>query len=284
MSKKTVSVSIVAANYNNGRYLKDFINSVSDSAVLPLELLIIDDGSSDNSLEILDSFTDMPFLKVIKFKKNKGFCEALNAGIEMSSGKYIMRVDPDDILLKHRIYEQYNFLENNKHIDIVGSNVIYFHDETGENINISNFPVSHTDIYKSYYNGEHGIQHPSALIRAEVMKKFRYIQDNFKSEDYDIFARMIVAGHKFANIPEPLTRMRVHGTSISVHIKFATIERTFDIRDQIFNTSTSQVKRKFYYWHILNYKRYLISKSPFIKPFYLFVSAVFYPSKVINRI
>ncbi len=84
MSKKTVSVSIVAANYNNGRYLKDFINSVSDSAVLPLELLIIDGGSSDNSMEILDSFTDMPFLKVIKFKKNKGFCEALNAGIEMS--------------------------------------------------------------------------------------------------------------------------------------------------------------------------------------------------------
>ena len=173
MPKDTVSVSIVAANYNNGRYLKEFVNSILGSSVLPEELIIINDGSTDDSIEILDSFKDVTFLKVIKFKENRGFCNALNAGIELASGKYIMRIDPDDIVFKHRIQKQYSYLENNKDVDIVGSNVIYFHDETGENISKSNFPIHHNDIYKSYANGEHGIQHPSALIRAEVMKNFK---------------------------------------------------------------------------------------------------------------
>lgn len=284
MLKQMASVSIVAANYNNGKYLKDFINSVMESSVLPLELLIIDDGSTDYSVEILETFSEVEFLKVIKFKENKGFCEALNAGIEIASGNYIMRVDPDDLLLKHRIQKQYEFLEKNRYIDIVGSNVIYFLDETGEYINKSNFPLHHDDIFKTYYNGEHGVQHPSVLVRTEVMKKYSYIQKNFKSEDYDIFARMIADGHKFANISDTLTLMRVHGDSVSVHIKYETIAHTFDIRDEIFNTKTNWVKKRFYYWHILNYKRYLISKNQFKKYFYLLLGVLFYPAKIWDRI
>lgn len=284
MSKKTVSVSIVAANYNNGKYLHDFIGSVSDSTVLPQELIIIDDGSTDNSLELLREFSDLDFLKLIKFEKNRGFCEALNAGIELASGKYIMRIDPDDILLAERLQTQFEFLENNKEIDVVGSNVIYFLDDTNEDISTSNFPTEHADIYKVYQKGEHGIQHPSAMIRADVMKQFRYIQENFKSEDYDIFARMISNGYKFVNISEPLTRMRVHSGSISINIKYGTIKHTYDLRDQIFKKRTNPLKIRLYYWHILNYKKYLISKNSIKKIFYMGLASVFYPRKAFSKI
>ena len=284
MVKKTASVSIIAANYNNGSYLKDFINSISNSSLLPKELIIIDDGSTDDSIKILENFSYLEYLKIIKFKQNRGFCEALNAGIEVASGDYIMRVDPDDIVLKDRIKLQVDFLENHKEIDVVGSNVIYFHDDTGKVLNRSNFPIKHSSIKAKYLNGEHGVQHPSTMLRSAVMKQYKYVQDNFKAEDYELFARMIKDGHQFANIHEPLTRMRVHGQSVSVSIQYSTIKLTYKIRDEIFGTSSTVLQSRFYYWYILNYKKFLISKNILMKPFYLMLSIIFYPSKFFKRL
>ncbi len=284
MPKSNVSVSIVAANYNNGKYLNDFIVSVINSTVLPLELIIIDDGSTDNSIEILNQFSHLDFLKLIKFEINKGFCEALNAGIKKSSGKYILRIDPDDILLPQRIQTQLSFLENNTDIDVVGSNVLYFHNHTTKDLITSNFPISHNDIYKVYYKGEHGIQHPSVMIRANVMKQFMYVQKYFKAEDYDIFARIIKNGHKFANICEPLTKMRIHTSSITSNISFKTIKLTYKIRDEVFNTSTNNITIYFYYWYRINYRKYLITENKVLKLLYLAISVLFYPQKLIKRI
>ncbi len=283
MVKKTASVSIVAANYNNGRYLNDFINSVNASSILPKELIIIDDGSTDDSLDILNNFSKLEYLKIIRFENNRGFCVALNTGIEIATSNYILRVDPDDIILENRIKTQFDFLEKHKDIDVVGSNVTYFLDDTNKDILKSNFPIEHSLIKSKYFAGEHGVQHPSTMIRAEVMKKYKYVQKNFKAEDYEIFALIIKNGHKFANIKTPLTRMRVHGKSVSSNIKFETIELTYKIRDEIFGTSTSQLKMHFYYWYILNYKKFLFTKIKIMKPFYLVLSIMFYPSKFFKR-
>lgn len=281
--KKTANVSIVAANYNNGKYLSEFIESVDQSSVLPKELVIIDDGSTDDSIKTLEGFSGIEYLKVIKFEKNRGFCEALNAGIESSSGNYIMRVDPDDIVLENRIKTQYDFLEENKDIDVVGSNVIYFLNDTKKDIFKSNFPINHSTIKLTYQKGEHGVQHPATMIRAEVMKKYKYKQENFKAEDYEIFALMIKDGHMFANIKTPLTKMRIHNQSVSSNIKFETIKLTYEIRDKIFNTNTNRIKVNFYYWYILNYKKFLFTRIKILKPIYLALSILFYPSKFFRR-
>jgi len=284
MAKKTANVSIVTANYNNGNYLTDFINSINQSSILPKELIIIDDGSTDDSLKILESFSHIKFLKVIRFETNRGFCVALNTGIKSATGNYIMRVDPDDNILKDRIKIQVEYLDRNKEIDVVGSNVIYFSNYTGKELNRSNFPLGHSAIKRKYLNGEHGVQHPSTMIRAKVMKQYKYVQENFKAEDYEIFAKMIKDGHRFANINEVLTKMRVHSNSVSSNIKFETIAKTYKIRDEIFNTSTNQLKIYFYYWYILNYKKFLITQNVIMRSLYLFLSVIFYPSKFINRV
>jgi len=284
MKKKTVSVSVVAANFNNGKYLKDFISSIIASSVLPKELIIVDDGSSDDSLKIIDEFSDLEYLKVIKFVKNRGFCVALNDGIKNATGKYIMRVDPDDIVMPDRIATQFEFLESKKDIDVVGSNVVYFNGETGQELLASNFPIGHDQIEETYKRGEHGMQHPTIMIRATVMKKYKYDQKNFKAEDYEIFAKMINNGQRFANIKKPLNKMRVHGNSVSSGINLETIKLTYKIRDEIFGTSTNQLKTHIYYWHILNYKNFLITNNSVKKPIYLLLSIIFYPSKFVKRI
>ena len=284
MMKQTANVSIVAANYNNGNYLKDFINSINESTVIPKELFIIDDGSTDDSLKILEGFSGLAYLKIIKFQKNRGFCEALNAGIKNASGDYIMRVDPDDIILPNRIETQVRILENNKDIDVLGSNVVYFNSDTKKEVFRSNFPLDHLSIKLTYRKGEHGVQHPSTMIRTRVMKQYKYNQKNVLADDYDLFARIINDGYKYANVKEPLTRMRIHNKSFSNNIRYQSIRLTYQLRDSIFNTSTSRVKIRLYFWYILNYRKFLISQNIVLKTVYLFLSILFYPSKFWRRV
>ncbi len=282
--KKTADISIVTANYNNGKFLDAFFESILNSSVLPEELIFVDDGSTDNSLKVIEKYKTLPFLKVIAFKENRGFCHALNAGLEAASGKYILRIDPDDIMLKNRIKIQTNFLDEYTNIDVVGSNVVYFDSRSGKKLMVSNFPADHKQIEKEYLKGDHGVQHPTVMIRTEVMKKYRYDQKNVLAEDYEIFAKMIKDRHLFANIREPLVKMRIHGTSAGSNIKYETIKRTFELRHEIFGIPYNRFQVKSYYLFMLNYRKFLITDNRLKKPFYLGTAVLFNPQKLFNRI
>ena len=283
LKKPAADVTIIAPNYNNGKYLKSFIMSVLDSTFWPVALIVINDGSTDESQKVLESFSNVDFLKVIHFASNVGLTTALNAGLDAANSKYIMRADPDDMLLPDRIEKQYQFLEQHPEIDVVGCNVLYFRDEDGSVINKSNFPLRHDDILKRYIRGEHGIQHPTAFIRGSVYKSYRY-QKIFPAEDYEIFSRMARDGCRFANIAEPLYLMRVHKGSSTSNIKISGIRQTFKFRDEIFGTKTSRFRIWVYFCHIRFYRNYQLSRNPIKKYGSLLISLLFNPNKLIRRL
>lgn len=277
-------ISVVAANYNNAPYLREFFEAFISSTVLPRELLFIDDGSTDNSVEIARSYEEvMPFLKVMVLGQNRGFANALNAGVEVSLGKYILRVDPDDVISKHRIERQYEVLESGV-CDVIGSNAEMFHAESGDILGKTNFPLVHLDIKRKIISGEHGVLHPTVMARSYLFKKHHYIQKNVPAEDYDIFARFLSDGAVFSNLPETLIRYRVHKNSASNKLPFSTIEKTFSIRDEIFETNTSLLRVCFYYVHIKSYRKFLFSQSAMLRLFYGLLSSVAYPSKFFLRL
>jgi glycosyltransferase involved in cell wall biosynthesis len=280
--KKTYDISIIVPNYNNGKYLSEFIESVIHSAILPKELVIVDDGSTDDSMKILNGFTYLPFLKVVSFPENRGLTAALNAAIEVATGEYIMRADPDDKLHPDRIERQTQFMLNNPHIDVLGCNVKYFSDKTDKTINQSNFPTDHHEIITRYSKGEHGIQHPTAFLRGDIYKKYRY-QKIFPGEDYEIFARMAFDGLVFANLKEPLYFMRVHKGSSTSNLSMSVMTQTYEFRDKIYGTHTSRLWIRRYYLHILYYRKYQTSGLFFIRYFYLLISILCYPSKLVKR-
>lgn len=281
--KETADVSIIAANYNNGKYLHDFIQSILNSSVLPYELIIIDDGSTDDSKKILETYKDIGFLRTVFFEKNKGNPSAVNAGLEIAKSKYFMRADPDDKFMPERIEKQFQFMEQHPDIDILGSNVSYFYDSNNTIINISNLPVSDAEIKKTYKKGEHGLLQATTILKSEVFKLYRYV-NVFPAEDYEIFSRMVRDGYKFFNLVEPLYQVRVHSGSSTSNLKISTIQQTFRFRDQIFGTKTHPLKVFVYFQYIKHYRSYQMSEKGFVKYIHLGISALMYPAKVWKRI
>ena len=280
--KPTADVSIVVPNYNNGKFLDDFMQSIINSAWQPAELIILDDGSTDESMQVLRKYNLLTYLRLYSFPENKGLTTALNQGIALATARYIMRADPDDILLPDRIERQFRFMEEHPEVDLAGANVLYFKEDISKVINKSNFPISHQQIADVYRKGEHGVQHPTIIAKAEIYKKYRY-QPVFPGEDYEIFSRMILDGCVFANMREPVNLMRVHSGSSTNNLVYRTIANTFDFRDRIFGTRTPKWYIWTYYHHIKLYRRYQMSNNPFTRFFSLVLSALLKPAKLFNR-
>jgi glycosyltransferase involved in cell wall biosynthesis len=281
--KKVIDVDILCANYNNSSFLDQFFQSVINNTVMPNSLIFVDDGSTDDSLSIAYNYLDsISFLKIIELNTNKGFGNALNEGIAISTAKYIARIDPDDMFTPQRLEIQYNILENTD-ATVVGSNAIIFHSDTNQQLSLSNFPVEHDAIAKRIRKGEHGVLHPTVMALSSLFKNNLYIQENVPAEDYDIFARFLLSGARFFNVKEPLVRYRVHAKSASNILPYNTIRKTFKIRDSLFHTKTNFISVFLYYLHIKNYRKLLFETNPAKRFFYVFISSIVYPSKFFSR-
>jgi glycosyltransferase involved in cell wall biosynthesis len=231
----------------------------------------------------LQQYSHLPYLETIFFATNRGLTSALNAALEKATGSYIMRADPDDLLAPERMELQLNFMQKHPEIDVVGCNVIYFSDKTGKKINTSNFPLSPQKIETTYKKGEHGVQHPTVFAKGDVFRKYRY-QPVFPGEDYELFARMIKDGYRFANIGKPLYFMRIHDGSATTNLIYKHICDTFHFRDVIFNTKTPQYRIRNYYHYMRNYRNYQRSGNFFSKYYHLLLAGFYYPRKAFQRL
>lgn len=281
---KHADASILAANYNNGRFLRAFINSIMASRVLPSRIIIVDDGSTDESRAVLDEFKNNPLLHCIYLKKNQGFANALNAGMEAVDTVYVLRADPDDRFLPDRIAAQLHMLETHPALSGVGCNVVYFRDTDNASILHSAFPEAEKMVDETYRRGEHGMQHPSIAFRTKALQQYRYRQETVPAEDYDLLARMVKDGHRFANLPDILYEMRIHTASVSSSLKKSTIQKTFALRDAIFDTKTSSFHQERYFLHMRHYRKALLSTNPLARSCHLVLAAFFFPEKLLKRI
>jgi len=282
--KTYFDISVVCANYNNGQYLNEFFLSFENLDHPPKELIFVDDGSTDNSLSICRDFCSrLPFLQIMPLERNQGFGNALNAGIKRATGQFIMRIDPDDVMLPERIEVQHEWLASGR-CDVIGSNAEIFHSDTGKVLGTTNFPVTHDAIAVKIRAGEHGVLHPTVMGRAEFFKSQLYVQAHVPAEDYDIFARMLAAGARFANVDGVLMRYRVHQKSASNILPFSTIRKTYSLRDKIFGTKTSKLWVYVYFVHIKFYRKYLFSDFYPQRLLFLIISSISYPSKLWSRL
>jgi len=280
----TVDVSVVVANYNNGVYLSEFFESCLRSTVAPREWIFVDDGSTDDSVDIARRYlSQLTNLRIVTLPSNCGFAIALNEGVRLARGEFIARVDPDDILLPQRLQLQYNVLA--AHLaDVVGCNAIYYQSDLKTDIGHTNFPVSHKAIVECFKRGELGLLHATVMAKASLFLKYKYVQTNVPAEDYDVFARMTKSGARFMNLRIPGIRYRVHRLSVSNHIRYSTIAKTYMLRDKIFGTRTSPARVWLYFTYIWSYRRGRFARNIISRSLYFAIAAVARPGKVVARL
>ena len=202
-----VTVSVIMPFYNSKKYLKDSIASIINQTFTDFELILLDDGSTDFPEEIVNLFSDNR-IRYYKEVSNKGLIYQLNKGIELSTGKYIARMDADDISRPNRFKKQVEFFEDpyNLAIDVLGTNAIKIGDEVGE-IDFKNYNPQQISFLLNFYCP---ILHPTVMIRKSVFDNgFKYLEEFKYAEDFALW-RMIDNGKNIAILPDNLLEYRIH--------------------------------------------------------------------------
>ncbi len=196
--------------YNGSKYLDDAIKSILNQTFQNLEFVIIDDGSTDDSLNIIKSYNDNR-IRLIENKENQGQSKTLNKGINLARGTYIARVDQDDISRSDRLEKQLEFMEKNSDIDVCGSWV----ELMGKQSDVLNLETRSEEIKISLLTNQN-LAHPAVVIRKSTLIKhnLNYDPKFIIANDYDLWVRMFEYC-SFANIPEPLVKHRVHHDQFS---------------------------------------------------------------------
>jgi len=196
--------------YNASRYLRECIDSVLAQTFADFEFLIVDDGSTDNSVEIVESYSD-PRIRLIK--RQHDYIASLNCLLDEAKGEFIARMDADDIMFPHRLKTQFECLSAHIELDILGSDTV---------TNLSPLTTAQeSDIIEvSLRDLAEGncVCHPSVMIRRKKFEinALRYNRDYIFAEDYKLWAECVVAGLKIANLSDQLLFYRMHDQQVSV--------------------------------------------------------------------
>lgn len=198
-------VSVILPIYNGEKYLNESIDSILTQSFEDFELILIDDGSTDTSLEIAEYYRIKDNRIVLISQENMGLISALNKGISYSKGKYIARMDQDDISLKNRFAKQVEMLDSG--CDICGCD-FYLISEDGA---ISGEKVVYTDDFPLVLMTNVPFAHGSVMIRKKFLtqNKLEYGQTKYtKAEDYKLWCSIFEHGGVLKNVSEFLFKYR----------------------------------------------------------------------------
>lgn len=216
-----INISVIMGVYNEeAEWLKRAISSVLAQTYKDFEFIIILDNPSNEDLKkIIESEAEKD--KRIKFHindKNLGLVQTLNIGIGLSKGKYIARMDADDIAMKNRFELQVEFLENNLEVSLVGGLNEYI-DENENTIPIEDKRFYKNNEIKQFLKYSNAFSHPTIMIRREVIEKIGGYRNVLYAEDYDLILNLVSSGYEVANINKVLLKYRVRDNGISLSKK-----------------------------------------------------------------
>ena len=191
-------------------YLRQSLDSIFSQTLRANEVILVKDGPLTINLDavVKEYESTYPELKVISLTTNQGLGKALNEGLKHCSFDLVVRMDTDDISREDRFERQVTFLQNNANIDVCSSWLQEFEGDVSNKKTIKTVPSSHNEIEK-YIKSRNPINHPAVIFRKKAVINAGGYQPFPLFEDYYLWARMMINGSKFANIPECLVNFRI---------------------------------------------------------------------------
>jgi len=224
----TPRVTVFMPVYNRERYVRSAVESVLAQSFRDFELLILDDGSTDATPDVLASLSD-PRVRVVRNETNEGIPAARNRGLDLARGELLAFLDSDDLAARHRLARQVRFLDRFPDHAVVGSWARKI-DAAGRRKRVLRRPLTWNRIRsRLLFMGT--LRTPSAMGRLDVMRHYRFRAEFPVCSDTDFWAR-IVLDHRCANLPEALICYRKHDGNITGRDLSATRDRKLAVIEQ----------------------------------------------------
>lgn len=210
MNNEPIYISVVLSTYNDEKYIAKSIQSILNQTYPFFEFIIVNDGSTDGTLNIIKSFKDHRIILIDK--ANTGLSDSLNIGIKKAKYDWIARMDGDDIAYPERLELQMKYINNN--VAAIGGQVDFI--DVNDNINAAKYePTSSKLIHFCNAVGYSRIIHPTALInKSHFMSVKGYDLELFCAEDLDLWLRLGKLG-KLINIPQKVLHYRINPNGVS---------------------------------------------------------------------
>ena len=206
------TISVVMSVYNGEEFLAEAIHSILDQTYTDFEFIIVNDASTDNTETIIKGFADQRIV-YIKNESNLELAASLNKAIKQAKGTYIARMDADDIAKPERLQVQHDYLETHTDIVLCGSNSILINDK-GKNVGNVTPPHGFDSILGDMCI-QNAVMHPTVMMRTSLFDKFAYNESFNRSQDYELWLRIVAKGYKMDNINQELLSYRIHEKSFS---------------------------------------------------------------------
>ncbi len=203
-------LSIILPVFNGCATLLSAVHSVIDQCYLDWELIIVDDGSTDDCVKAIAQLNDLR-IKIHSDGLRKGLATRLNEGIDWSAGVYIARMDADDLCFSDRMQKQVDYLDTHEEIDLVATKAVGFSiRETGLSFGVLPYREKHEELIATPWNGIY-MPHPSWMGRAAWFRKYRYLMPEvLRAEDQELLLRAMPESRYYC-LPEILLAYR-HGS------------------------------------------------------------------------
>jgi glycosyltransferase involved in cell wall biosynthesis len=209
--ENTIPISVLMPVYNGSRYLEEAIESILVQTFTAFEFIIINDGSTDDSKEKILRFIDKRIV-FLDHNENKGITFSLNEGIDIAKGKYILRMDADDVSLPERLEKQFAFME--AHMDVGAAGCFYYLLQGVKHKKI--IPFTESEVLRTILLFNACLCHPATIIRKELLTEhnLRYSVDYPHAEDYDLWIQLSKFS-KLTNVQEILFKYRDHSQQVT---------------------------------------------------------------------
>ena len=209
------TISVVLPVYNGEQYLAEALDSILAQTFADFELIVIDDGSTDGSLSLLQEYEKRDARIRLVARENRNLATTLNDSIALAKGEWIARMDHDDIALPHRFERQLEWLEQTS-ADICGSWIRTF----GDTLPRVRRGYTGSEALRLQLLFNSCFAHPTVIARRRILEKYPYDSSSIHAEDYDLWTRLAAAGIPFTNFPGVTLHYRVHNQQTTITKQF----------------------------------------------------------------
>ena len=262
-------VSVILPVYNQEKYLEETIDSILSQSYRDFELIIVDDGSTDNSAAIIGMFQAKDPRVLAYFESNSGKSLSTNSLVSKARGELCAFLDADDVMLTERLSRQVDFHQSNPQVD-ASSCHCYYINEKGNMFGVQRYSVgSQVAQYNTAFKNEEFIicSYTGLMVKRKVFLDTGGLKKKFEPcEDFEFFNRLTDSGYTLSVIPEILMKYRIHQSAITVKRPFLVLD-TIDFvkhcirlrrsgKPEISFEDFRQVQKEYSWWRKVNKKRF----------------------------